>query len=86
MSAEQITLPFNLTGRKAARKKDVNDVNDDLIGRCFFDGASTINVIRTSPANPNQVIVQRDTDGKSWTVPAWLIRTVIGRRKKRRAA
>ena len=83
MSAEQITLPFNLLSMKTVGKRDVND---DLVGRCFFDGASTISVISVCPANPNQVIVQRDLDGKSWTAPAWLIRTVVGRKKKRRAA
>lgn len=83
MNAEQIALPFNLLGLKPAGKKQAND---DLVGCTFFDGSATITVVRTCPANPNQVVVERDLDGKSWTAPVWLIRTVVGRKKRRRAA
>ena len=83
MSAEQMALPFNLRSIKSQRKESAND---DLTGSSFFDGSSTITVIGVSQANPNQVIVERDLDGKSWTAPAWMIRAIVGRKRKRRAA
>lgn len=83
MKAEQIALPLRLIGGQSIREKQAND---DLIGRGFFDGSTTIIVIGVCEADPQQVIVRRDLDGKSWSVAACLIRMIIGRRKRRTAA
>ena len=83
MKAEQIALPLRLIAGQSVKEKHAND---DLIGRSFFDGSATISVIGVGEANPQQVIVKRDLDGKSWSVAAWLIRMIIGRKRKRHAA
>ena len=83
MEAEQIALPFRLlTGRSVKGR----DSNADLIGQSFFDRSEIITVIGVCPLNPKQVMVQRDFDGKSWAVPAGVVRLIVGNKKRRRAA
>lgn len=86
MAEEQIALPFRLLKGEAINKEEKRQPNADLIGRSFFDQSVTMTVISLYPANAKQVIVQRDADGKSWSVPAGLIRLIVGHKKKRRAA
>ena len=83
MKAEQIVLPFRLTGGTSVKE---GQGCADLIGQSFHDGRVTLSVIGVCPSNPNQVIVQRDLDQKSWAAPAWLIRTIVGQKKKKRRA
>lgn len=83
MEAEQIALPFRLIRRKNI--KDRRD-NSDLIGHSFMDRSSTITVMSLCPSNPEQVMVERDMDGKRWAVPVGLIRLIVGCSKERRAA
>ena len=83
MKPEQIVLPLrpiNIETRQTEQE------NIELVGRCFFDGSATITVIGISHTNAKQMIVGRDLDGKSWSVPAGVIRIIVGRKKRRRAA
>ncbi|HEX8131214.1 MAG TPA: hypothetical protein VF527_19095 [Pyrinomonadaceae bacterium] len=58
----------------------------DLIGRCFFDGLSRIAVTDVCRLNPAQVMVEREMDGRRWSISAGLIRLIVGRERKRRTA
>jgi hypothetical protein len=60
--------------------------HDDLIGRRFFDGLSSVVVTGTCRLNPAQVWVMREMDGKSWSISAGLIRHITTRERKRRTA
>lgn len=84
MKPEQIALPLRPTNRET--RETAEQVNADLVGRSFFDGSATVTVTDVSRTNPRQVIVRRDAGGKSWSVPAGLIRIIVGRKKRRRAA
>ena len=81
MSARQITLPF-----RARRAELQNDLNADLIGRSYEDGIATITVIETCLNDQSRVMVQRDLDGHTWSMPAWLMRLVFKEVKRKRAA
>lgn len=83
MATEQLTFPFRLLDGKSLRE---SCDNSDLIGQSFLDGSVTITVIGLCPANPKLVIVERELDGKRWSVPAGVMRLIVGRRRKRRAA
>ena len=81
MSARQITLPFR------ARLVDTRtDANADLIGRTYEDGDATITVIETCLNDQRRVVVERDIDGHTWSMPAWLMRLVFKETKRKRAA
>lgn len=58
----------------------------DLIGRSFFDGSADVTVTGVCPANPAQVVVERELDGRRWTISAGLVRLIVGRERKRRTA
>ena len=58
----------------------------DLIGRRFFDGLSRVAVTGVCGLNPAQVMVERETDGRRWSISAGLIRLIVGRERKRRTA
>jgi len=70
-------------GRTRVRMKDLNV---DLLGRSFRAGAANVTVLKLCPANPRQVIIERDFDGKSWSVPAGLIRLILQRTQQPRTA
>jgi hypothetical protein len=81
MSARQITLPFR------ARRVDLQkDPNADLVGRSYEDGIATIRVIETCFNDQRRVMVQRDFDGHTWSMPAWLMRFVFKETAQKRAA
>lgn len=80
MSARQIAFPF-----RAKRTQTESDPNRDLIGRSYDEGDATITVIETCLNDQRRVMVQRDIDGHTWSMPAWLMRLVF-REKRRRAA
>jgi hypothetical protein len=58
----------------------------DLIGRCFFDGHSRVAVTDVCRLNPAQVMVERELDGRRWSIPAGLVRLITRRGRKRRTA
>lgn len=58
----------------------------DLIGRRFFDGLSRVAVTDVCRLNPAQVMVEREMDGRRWSISAGLIRLIVGRERKRRTA
>jgi hypothetical protein len=60
--------------------------HEDLIGRRFFDSLSSVVVTSICRLNPAQVMVEREMDGKSWSISARLIRLITGRERKRRTA
>jgi hypothetical protein len=80
MSARQITLPF-----RSRRSEAQPDPNLDLIGRSYEEDDATITVIETCLNDQRRVMVQRDIDGHTWSMPAWLMRFVF-EEKRRRAA
>ena len=63
-----------------------SNLNIDLLGRSFRAGAANVTVLKLCPTNPRQVIIERDFDGKSWLVPAGLIRLILQRDQTRQAA
>ena len=81
MSARQITLPF-----RARRAEVQNDPNADLIGRSYDEGIATITVLETCLNDQRRVMVRRDLDGHTWSMPAWLMRLVFKESKRKRAA
>jgi hypothetical protein len=81
MSAKQIALPFR--GKRAEMHPDPNT---DLIGRSYEEGEATITVIETCLNDQRRVMVQRDLDSHTWSMPAWLMRLVFTETKRKRAA
>ena len=65
---------------------DTATPNADLIGRSFHDGTSGVRVIGVSRADPSQVVVARDSDGRSWTIHAGIVRMIVTPGRRRRAA
>ncbi len=81
MSARQITLPY-----RARPVKLEKDPNADLVGRSYEDGIATITVLETCLNDQSRVMVKRDLDGHTWSMPAWLMRLVFKETKQKRAA
>jgi hypothetical protein len=81
MSARQIAFPFRSRPAEGPR-----DPNHDLIGRSYEEGVATITVIETCFNDQRRVMVQRDIDGHTWSMPAWLMRLVFKETKQKRAA
>ena len=81
MNARQFVLPFRnqLTSSRA-------NSNRDLIGRSYQqDKWITVTVVDVCPDDPGRVKVQRDVDGKTWTMPGWLMRLIFLEEMKRAA-
>ena len=73
MNAQQFTLPFQL--RRAGPQ--VNS-DRDLIGRSYQqDKWITVTVVDVCLDDPGRVKVQRDVDGKAWSMPGWLMRLIL---------
>ena len=69
----QFTLPF----RHKLVCSSTNS-NRDLIGRSYQqDKWATVSVIDVCIDDPARVRVQRDVDGKTWTMPGWLMRLIF---------
>jgi hypothetical protein len=81
MKSRQITLPFRLKSAEPRRHP-----NADLIGRSYQEGDATITVIEACLNDDCRIIVQRDIDGRSWSMPAWLMRLIFLERGWKRAA
>jgi hypothetical protein len=81
MKANQITFPF-----RSVQFESTRDPNADLIGRAYEDGEATVTVIETCLSDERRVMVQRDLDGHTWSMPAWLMRLIFKEQKRKRAA
>ena len=81
MSARQFALPF----RSKRIDKDVNP-NQDLIGRSYEEDDSVVTVIGLCLNDDRRVMVQRDIDGRTWSMPAWLMRLIFRENNRKRAA
>ncbi|HMG74694.1 MAG TPA: hypothetical protein VK582_14435 [Pyrinomonadaceae bacterium] len=77
MNAEQITFPFRI--RKPERN---NSPSADLIGRSYVDGHATITVVGVCLNDDKRVMVERDLDGRAWSMPAWLMRLIFLEKKR----
>jgi len=81
MNTRQITLPFRI--REAAPRKNQNL---DLIGRSYKDGRAIVTVVELCSSDETRVIVKRNLDGHTWSMPAWLMRLIFLEKKRKRAA
>jgi hypothetical protein len=81
MSARQIALPF----RSKRIDKSMNQ-NEDLIGRSYEEDEAIVTVIGLCLNDEGRVMVQRDIDGRTWSMPAWLMRLIFMERNRKRAA
>ena len=81
MSARQITLPL-----RSRRVELETNPNADILGRSYEEGDTTITVVETCLNDPRRVMVERDLDGHTWSMPAWLMRLVFKETKRKRAA
>jgi len=77
MHAEQIAFPFRFK-----KPKRSNDPHADLIGRSYIDGQATITVVSICLDDDRRVMVERDTDGRAWSMPAWLMRLIFLEKKR----
>jgi hypothetical protein len=81
MNTQQFTFPFRL--RRAGPRANSNR---DLIGRSYRqDKWITVTVVDICFDDPGRVKVQRDVDGKTWTMPGWLMRLIFLEELKRAA-
>ena len=81
MNARQFTVPFRNTLAKPR-----SNSNRDLIGRSYQqDKWITVTVVDVCQDDPGRVRVQRDVDGKTWTMPGWLMRLIFLEELKRAA-
>ena len=81
MSARQIALPF----RSKRIEKGMNP-NQDLIGRSYEEDDAIVTVIGLCLNDDRRVMVQRDVDGRTWSMPAWLMRLIFMEQNRKRAA
>jgi len=81
MRGTQITLPFRL--RESRQRQNQNL---DLVGCAYADGDAIITVMEICPSDASRVMVERDLDGRTWSMPAWLMRLIFMEKKKRKRA
>jgi len=81
MSARQFALPF-----RSRRVDNSMNSNQDLIGRSYEEDHSTVTVIGLCLNDNRRVMVQRDIDGRTWSMPAWLMRLIFMEKNRQRAA
>ena len=81
MSARQIALPF-----RSKRIDQSMNPNEDLIGRSYEEDDAIVTVIGLCLNDNGRVMVQRDIDGRTWSMPAWLMRLIFMERNRKRAA
>jgi hypothetical protein len=80
MNAQQIAFSFRV------KQPQRNTSNTDLIGRSYKDGYATIAVIGVCLDDPTRVMVERDLDGRTWSMPGWVMRLVLLEEKRKQAA
>jgi hypothetical protein len=81
MNAKQIALPF-----RAKRNRRPANSNADLIGRSYEEDHSTVTVVSLCLNDDNRVMVRRDPGGRTFSMPAWLMRLIFMEQEGRRAA
>lgn len=81
MRTEQFAFPFRT--KKAPRR---NNPAADLIGRSYVDGHATIRVVGVCPNDDKRVMVERDLDRRTWSMPAWLMHLIFLEQNGKRAA
>jgi hypothetical protein len=81
MNATQIAFPFRTKPPQLG-----NAPNTDLIGCSYCDGRATMTVTSVCLGDVNRVLVQRDLDGRIWSMPAWLMRLIFMEKNGKRAA
>lgn len=60
-------------------------VNADLVGETYFSEGSMIRIVEIEAARGGRFVIVEDiTREKRWSVPAALIRLILGRRKEQR--
>lgn len=81
MMPKQITLPFRLKRTEPRR-----NANLDLVGRSYADGDAVVTVTGLCLNDDGRVMVQRDIDGRTWSMPGWLMRLIFIEESGKRAA
>lgn len=81
MNAHQIAFSFRV---KQPQGRDAP--NTDLIGRSYKDGYATIVVTSVCLDDTARVMVERDLDGRTWSMPGWVMRLVLMEEHRKRAA
>jgi hypothetical protein len=81
MNAKQISLPF-----RAKRSRRPANTNVDLIGRSYEEDYSAVTVIALCANDDSRVMVRRDPGGRTFSMPAWLMRLIFIGQEGRRAA
>jgi len=81
MQAEQSAFPFRFK-----KPKQSDAPNTDLIGRSYVDDHATVTVVSVCLNDDKRVLVERDLDGRQWSMPAWLMRLIFLDTEGKRAA
>ena len=81
MNTRQITLPF-----RAKRDRRPANSNVDLIGRSYEEDYSTVTVVSLCRNDDSRVMVRREPGGRTFSMPAWLMRLIFMEQEGRRAA
>jgi len=81
MHAEQIAFPF-----RARPSQRHSYSSADLIGRSYVDGHATVTVVSVCLDDDKRVMVERDLDGRAWSMPAWLMHLIFVETVGKRAA
>ena len=81
MNAKQIALPL-----PAKRSRRPANNNLDLIGRSYQEDYYTVTVISLCTKDESRVMVRRDPGGRTFSMPAWLMRLIFMDQEGRRAA
>ena len=80
MSDRQITLPFRARRRKQSHR------NADLIGRAYEEDYATVTVVESCLNDESRVMLRRDPGGRTFSLPAWLVRLIFMEKRRKRAA
>lgn len=72
-------------GREASGPTPAAGQNSDLVGRGFRDRDERVVVTEVSRANPAHVVVRRERDGHTWTIPAGIVRMILPPARRRAA-
>jgi hypothetical protein len=77
MQEEQFAFPF-----RVKKPKPESSPNTDLIGRSYIEGHATITVVSVCLNDDKRVMVERDLDGRAWSMPAWLMHLIFLENKR----
>jgi hypothetical protein len=81
MNTKQIALPF-----RAKRNRRTANYNVDLIGRSYEEDYSTVTVVSLCRNDDSREMVRREPGGRTFSMPAWLMRLIFIEQEGRRAA